>query len=90
MSNGRDGFENGNSGGIFVIGLVAGTVLGAGLGMLFAPKSGSELRGQLSDQAGSLATTAMKTASETYERATDVAGEWVAKNVKNVQELTRS
>ena len=39
----------------FVLGLLTGTVLGAGLGMLFAPKAGSELRRQLSDQAGSLA-----------------------------------
>ena len=34
---------------------VAGTVLGAGLGMLFAPKAGSELRNQISEQAGNLA-----------------------------------
>ena len=28
-----------------MMGLLAGTVLGAGLGMLLAPKSGSDLRG---------------------------------------------
>ena len=31
----------------FMMGLLAGTVLGAGLAMLFAPKPGSELRSQL-------------------------------------------
>src|SRR5882672_2914544 len=64
-----------NNGGSFVIGLLAGTALGVGLGMLFAPKSGKELRGQLSDQAGDLANTA----SEGYKRAAGVAGEWADK-----------
>lgn len=62
-------FENeGGSG--FVMGLLTGTVLGAGLGMLFAPKSGSEIRGQISDSAN----TVGKTASEGYRRAADAAG----------------
>lgn len=40
------------------MGLLAGTVLGAGLGMLFAPKPGSELRTRLTEQAGKLRSTA--------------------------------
>ena len=72
MANGHDRFENeGGGGGAFVMGLLTGTVLGAGLGMLFAPKAGSELRSQLTDQAGTLANTA----SEQYRRATEAAGE---------------
>ena len=56
MADGYDRFDNeGGGGGSFVMGLLTGTVLGAGLGMLFAPKAGSELRGQLSEQAGNLA-----------------------------------
>jgi gas vesicle protein len=55
MADGYDRFENeGGGGGSFVMGLLTGTVLGAGLGMLFAPKAGSELRNQLSEQAGNL------------------------------------
>ena len=42
-----DQYDNGGSGNGFVMGLIAGTVLGAGLGMLLAPKAGSELRGAL-------------------------------------------
>jgi gas vesicle protein len=71
MADGYDRFENeGGGGGSFVIGLLTGTVLGAGLGMLFAPKPGSDLRNQLSEQAGNLANTA----SEQYRRASETAG----------------
>ena len=49
------------------MGLLAGTVLGAGLGMLFAPKPGNELRNQLGEQAGRLKTTA----NDTYQQATE-------------------
>ena len=48
-------------------GLLAGTVLGAGLGMLFAPRAGSEIRNQLSEQAGRLRSTA----GDTYHQASD-------------------
>ena len=70
MADGYDRFENeGGGGGSFVMGLLTGTVLGAGLGMLFAPKAGSELRNQLSEQAGNLANAA----SEGYRRVHDTA-----------------
>jgi gas vesicle protein len=73
MADGYDRFENeGSGGGSFVMGLLTGTVLGAGLGMLFAPKAGSELRNQLSEQAGNLANTA----SEGYRKAAENAGQW--------------
>jgi gas vesicle protein len=76
MADGYDRFDNeGGGGGSFVMGLLTGTVLGAGLGMLFAPKSGSELRNQLSEQAGNLANTA----SEGYRRAQESAGDWAGK-----------
>ena len=72
MGDGYDRFDNeGGGGGSFVIGLLTGTVLGAGLGMLFAPKAGSELRGQLSEQAGNLKNAA----SEQYKRASETASD---------------
>jgi len=72
MADGYDRFENeGGGGGSFVMGLLTGTVLGAGLGMLFAPKPGSELRNQISEQAGNLANTA----SEQVRRASDAASD---------------
>lgn len=75
MADGYDRLENegnGSGGGGFVMGLLTGTVLGAGLGMLFAPKAGKKLRNQLSEQAGNLASTA----SDGYRKATETAGEW--------------
>ena|SRR5438034_1020303 len=80
MADGYDGFGKSREyreggGGSFVLGLLTGTVLGAGLGMLFAPKAGSELRSQLSEQAGNVANQA----SEGYRRATESAGQWAEK-----------
>ena len=62
-----DRLEREEGGGSFLMGLLAGTVLGAGLGMLFAPKAGNELRNQLTEQAGRLRNTA----GDTYGQATD-------------------
>jgi hypothetical protein len=62
-----DRLEREEGGGSFLMGLLAGTVLGAGLGMLFAPKAGTELRNQLSEQAGRLRSTA----NDTYHQASE-------------------
>src|SRR5580765_3728253 len=73
MADGYDRFENeGNGGGSFVMGLLTGTVPGAGLGMLFAPKAGSELRNQLTEQAGNLANQAQ----DGIRKVTENAGDW--------------
>jgi gas vesicle protein len=56
----------------FWMGLAAGAVLGAALGVLFAPKSGAALRRQLSRQAGDLTDRA----SDGVRRASQTAGEW--------------
>jgi gas vesicle protein len=76
-----DRFDN-NEGGGFVLGLLTGTVLGVGLGMLFAPKAGSELRQQLSEQAGALANQAQ----DGYRNATESAGQWAEKGKETAGE----
>src|ERR1700720_1382483 len=68
-------FGKNDGGGSFMMGLLTGTVVGMGLGMLFAPKAGSELRNQLTDQAGALADQAQ----EGYRKATENAGQWAQK-----------
>src|SRR5688572_20799432 len=72
MADGFDRYdreEHETGGGSFMMGLLTGTVLGAGLGMLFAPKAGSDLRNQLGEQASSLG----RAAGEQYRRASDAA-----------------
>src|SRR5919112_5377288 len=68
-----DRFEREDGGGSFLMGLLAGTVLGAGLGMLFAPRPGAELRNQLTEQAGRLRSTA----GDAYSQASDKVGQMV-------------
>jgi gas vesicle protein len=76
MTDGYDRFGNTEGGGGgFVMGLLTGTVLGAGLAMLFAPKSGSELRNQLAAQAGALANRGQ----DGYRTVTENAGPWAEK-----------
>ena len=67
-----DRFEREDGGGSFLMGLLAGTVLGAGLGMLFAPRAGSELRKQVGEQAGKLRSTAGDAYSTATERVTQI------------------
>jgi gas vesicle protein len=76
MADGFDRSDNdSNGGGSFVMGLLTGTVLGAGLGMLFAPKAGAELRNQVREQAGNLANTA----SDGYRRAAETASQYAGR-----------
>jgi gas vesicle protein len=96
MADGHDRYDNdGNGGGSFVMGLLTGTVLGAGLGMLFAPRAGSELRTQLAEQAGTLATNAQegyRRASETAQRASETAqraGETAQEGIRRASELAQ-
>ena len=67
-----DRFEREEGSGSFLMGLLAGTVLGAGLGMLFAPRPGSELRNQLSEQAGRLRSTANETYHQESEQVSQI------------------
>jgi gas vesicle protein len=53
----------------FIMGLLTGTILGVGLGMLLAPKRGVDLRGELGEQARTFGAKA----SERYQRASETA-----------------
>ena len=75
MADSFDRYDNESQGGGFMMGLITGTVLGAGLGMLLAPKAGNELRGALGEQARNLGNMA----SEQYRRASEQAGGWAEK-----------
>ena len=75
MADNYDRYDEGSTGGGFMMGLLTGTVLGAGLGMLLAPKAGTELRGQLGEQARNLGSMA----NEQYRRASETATGWAEK-----------
>jgi gas vesicle protein len=76
MADSYDRYEGeGGGGGGFMMGLLTGTVLGAGLGMLLAPKAGTELRGQIGEQARNLGNIA----SDQYRRASEAASGWAEK-----------
>jgi gas vesicle protein len=58
-----------------VIGLLCGAALGAAVGLMFAPKAGSELRQTLYDSTGDI----RKKASDAYGQATQTVNEYVSK-----------
>ena len=72
-----DRFEREEGGGSFLMGLLAGTVLGAGLGMLFAPKAGSELRSQLGSQLADGTGRLRDVADQGYQQATEKVSQMV-------------
>ena len=72
MADSFDRYDNEGHGAGFMMGLLTGTVLGAGLGMLLAPKAGTELRGAIGEQARNLGNMA----SEQYRRASESATGW--------------
>jgi gas vesicle protein len=89
MAYEHDRAEREDGGGSFLMGLLAGTVLGAGLGMLFAPKAGADVRKQLSEQATRLKSTASDTmhqASEKLTQASHQASEKVSQIVDRGRE----
>jgi|SRR5688572_5963849 gas vesicle protein len=72
-----DRFEREEGGGSFLMGLLAGTVLGAGLGMLFAPKPGSELRSQLGTQIADQTGRIREVADQSYQQASEKVSQMV-------------
>jgi gas vesicle protein len=57
----------------FAYGLLVGTALGAAIALLFAPKPGSELRGQLADATSRI----RRRAGQAYDRATGAMDDMV-------------
>jgi gas vesicle protein len=68
-------YEEESGGGGFVFGLLCGAALGAAVGLMFAPRAGSELRQTLYDSTGDI----RKKATDAYGQATQTVNDYVAK-----------
>ena len=68
-------YEDETGGGGFLIGLLCGTALGAAIGLMFAPKAGSEFRQRLYESTGDI----RRKATETYGQASEQVNNMVTK-----------
>ena len=91
----NDNQDSGTMG--FVAGLFAGVAIGAGLGLLFAPRAGAELRGQLADRANTAGKKVTETVDavadagrDAYSRARDVASTAGEELGRIAQDVSRS
>ena len=66
-------YEEESGGGGFLIGLLCGTALGAAIGLMFAPKAGSEFRQRLYDSTGDIRRKAYETYDQASEQVNTVA-----------------
>ena len=73
-------YEEETGGGGFVLGLLCGAALGAAIGLMFAPKAGSEFRQRLYDSTGDI----RRRAYETYDQATEQVNNIVSKGKQAV------
>ena len=71
MKQFSDSNDNSGSAGAFFTGVLAGAVIGAGIGLYFAPKAGTELREDLAGQARDLSQRVSKTVSDIADRGRD-------------------
>ncbi len=71
----RQSFEDSNDSGAtgaFLTGLFAGAVIGVGLGLWFAPKSGAEMRERVTGTAREFGQRASKTVNDLADRSREV------------------
>lgn len=64
--------DSAGSTGAFLTGLFAGAVIGAGLGLWFAPKPGTEMREQVTDAAKEFGQRAGRTVNDLADRGREV------------------
>jgi len=69
----------------FVVGLVAGTMIGAGLMMWLAPRVVAEIRGRITDTAGNLRRQASDQYDQVAGRVTDTVDE-LTRKVQSVRD----
>ncbi|MCK6629166.1 MAG: YtxH domain-containing protein [Anaerolineae bacterium] len=68
-----------NSGALFFVGLMTGSLVGAGLALLLTPQSGENFRSQIRDKSLELKEEAAKGFREASQRAQEQAAVWQEK-----------
>jgi gas vesicle protein len=86
MRNGNYGEET-NTG---MSAFLAGALIGAGMGLLFAPQPGSELRGMLRDYANRTKVDLIDTGREAWDSAVEQGKEYYNKGEETIREAGRS
>jgi gas vesicle protein len=79
-------YREDQSGGSFMLGVLTGAFVGAGLALLFAPKSGPEMRAQLNEQYRGLADRV----GEQTQNLRSAAGQWRGELSDRVSSLKSS
>jgi gas vesicle protein len=77
-------YREDQSGGSFMLGVLAGAFVGAGLALLFAPKTGTEMRAQLGEQYRGLADRV----GEQTQNLRTTAGQWRDQGRERMQQLS--
>ena len=80
MARRNDGYEGWEGSGGFLLGALAGALVGAGVALLLAPKSGAQIRGDIS----SGFNTARDAAARRYRDLADKASEKLGKSTTGV------
>jgi gas vesicle protein len=72
------------SGGGFMLGMLTGAFVGAGLALLFAPKAGNEMRAQLGEQYRGIADRV----GEQTQHLRSAAGQWREQGRERMQQFS--
>jgi gas vesicle protein len=77
-------YREDETGGSFMLGVLTGAFVGAGLALLFAPKAGNEIRAQLGEQARGLADRV----GEQTQHLRNAAGQLREQGRERMQEMS--
>jgi gas vesicle protein len=80
--------ESSRNVGLLIAGFALGALAGTVIGMLFAPKSGKELRDEIKDKSGEYYDKAKEKGKEYYDKAKDKASEVVVAG-KDIADKTK-
>lgn len=69
-----------NSGALFFVGLITGSLVGAGLALLLTPQSGENIRNQIRDKSLELKEEVVKGLTEANQRTQEQAAVWQEKS----------